>query len=82
MQDRHLGHPLIQHGAGDGLVPTSISHQLYRALKANGVDCELVLYPDTWHSVYSPKLVRDGMRRNLDWFDRYVRDVPTGSSGR
>lgn len=72
---------LIQHGAGDGRVPTSISYELYRALKANGVACELALYPDTWHNVGSPKLVRDGMLRNLDWFDRYVRDAVTGSSG-
>lgn len=72
---------LIQHGAGDGRVPTSISYELYRALKANGVACELALYPDTWHNVGSPKLVRDGMLRNLDWFDRYVRDTVTGSSG-
>jgi dipeptidyl aminopeptidase/acylaminoacyl peptidase len=71
---------LIQHGAGDGRVPTSISHELYRALKANGVDCELILYPDTWHSVHSRKLVHEGMRRNLDWFDRYVRNAPTARS--
>jgi len=67
-------------GGGDGRVPTSISYELYHALKANGVDCELILYPDTWHNVGSPKLVRDGMRRNLDWFDRYVRNVATGTS--
>jgi dipeptidyl aminopeptidase/acylaminoacyl peptidase len=72
---------LIQHGANDGRVPTSISRELYRALKANGVDCELILYPDTWHNVGSPKLVRDGMRRNLDWFDRYVRNAPTATPG-
>jgi dipeptidyl aminopeptidase/acylaminoacyl peptidase len=70
---------LVQHGAGDGRVPTSISYELYRALKSNGVDCELILYPDTWHNVRSPQLVRDGMRRNLDWFDRYVRNAATGT---
>ena len=78
--DRVKAPTLIQHGAGDGRVPTSISYELYRALKANGVDCELILYPDTWHNVRSPKLVRDGMRRNLDWFDRYVRNAATGTS--
>jgi dipeptidyl aminopeptidase/acylaminoacyl peptidase len=79
--DRVKAATLIQHGAGDGRVPTSISYELYHALKANGVDCELILYPDTWHNVGSPKLVRDGMRRNLDWFNRYVRNAATGTSG-
>ena len=68
---------LIQHGAGDGRVPTSISYQLYRALKANGVNCALIIYPDTGHNVGSPQLIRDGMRRNLDWFNRYVGNADT-----
>jgi len=71
---------LIQHGAGDGRVPIGISYELYHALKADGVDCELIFYPDTWHNVSSPKLVRDGMHRNLDWFDRYVRNAAMGTS--
>ena len=78
--DRVKAPTLIQHGAGDGRVPTSISQELHRALKANGVDCELILYRDTWHNVGSPKLVRDGMRRNLDWFNRYVRNATTETS--
>jgi dipeptidyl aminopeptidase/acylaminoacyl peptidase len=63
---------LIQHGAEDRRVPLSQGEELYTALRARGVATEMVKYPRTPHGIQEPKLIRDAMMRNLEWFDRYV----------
>jgi len=35
----------------------------------------MVVYPRQGHSVEEPKLQLDVMRRNLEWFRRWVRDA-------
>jgi hypothetical protein len=44
----------------------------------------MVVYPRTHHAIQEPKLLRDAMRRNLDWFHRHLEGTPTstGSEGR
>ncbi len=63
---------LIQHGEADARVPISQGWELYVALKEQGVPVEFVTYPRQGHSPQEPKLVRDAMHRNLDWFARWV----------
>ena len=64
---------LIQHGEKDRRVPLAQAWELYRALKKNKVPVEFVIYPRQGHSIWEPKLQRDMMSRNLDWFNRWIK---------
>jgi dipeptidyl aminopeptidase/acylaminoacyl peptidase len=63
---------LIQHGEADARVPISQGWELYVALKEKGVPVEFVTYPRQGHPLLEPKLIRDAMRRNLEWFSRFI----------
>jgi dipeptidyl aminopeptidase/acylaminoacyl peptidase len=63
---------LIQHGERDERVPLSQGQELYNALKRQGVEVKMVVYPRTPHGITEPRLLKDAMVRNLDWFDRHV----------
>ena len=63
---------LIQHGEADDRVPVSQGWELYVALREQGVPVEFVTYPRQGHGLGEPKLIRDAMRRNIDWFSRWV----------
>ena len=41
----------IQHGANDPRVPLSESEEIARVLRAKGIRCELVVYPDEGHMI-------------------------------
>ena len=63
---------LIQHGERDERVPISQGYELCNALKRQGCTVQMVVYPRSPHGLREPKLLRDAMRRNLEWFARYV----------
>ena len=63
---------LIQHGDKDVRVPLSQGRELYNALKRQGVETQLVIYPRQPHGPNEPRLILDVMQRNLDWFDCWV----------
>jgi dipeptidyl aminopeptidase/acylaminoacyl peptidase len=63
---------LIQHGAEDTLVPTTQGEELYSALTERAVPVEMVLYPRSGHEPEEPKLLRDVMSRNLEWFKMHL----------
>jgi dipeptidyl aminopeptidase/acylaminoacyl peptidase len=65
---------LIQHGEEDLRVPVSQGYEFYTALKRRGVPVSMVVYPRQGHSVGEPKLQLDVMRRNLEWFERWLKD--------
>lgn len=65
---------LIQHGERDERVPLSQGQELYNALKRQGCKTTMVVYPRTPHGIEEPRLLLDCMNRNLEWFDRYVRE--------
>ena len=64
---------LIQHGERDLRVPISNAWKFYRALKALGKTVEFDIYPGSSHLYYQPALERESMRRNLEWFTRWIR---------
>jgi dipeptidyl aminopeptidase/acylaminoacyl peptidase len=68
---------LIQHGERDLRVPISQGYELYNALKRQKVPVTMVVYPRTPHGIQEPKLMRDALERNLEWFDRWVLERPT-----
>lgn len=63
---------LIQHGEKDERVPLGQGLELYNALKRQGVAVEMIIYPRQKHGPDEPRLLMDIMRRNLDWFDRWI----------
>jgi dipeptidyl aminopeptidase/acylaminoacyl peptidase len=63
---------LIVHGEVDVRVPHSQSWEFYNALKRQGLEVELALYPRTPHGVREPKLRLDIAERNLKWFKEHL----------
>ncbi len=64
---------LIQHGEADERVHIEQGMQLYNALKRQGTPVKMVRYPRQPHGVGEPRLQRDVMQRNLDWFLQWVK---------
>ncbi len=64
---------LIQHGERDLRVPIANAWKFYRALKALGKTVEFDIYPRSSHLYYEPVLQREAMRRNLEWFTRWIK---------
>ena len=75
---------LIQHGEQDRRVPISQGYELYNALLRQKTPVKMVVYPRQPHGLQEPKLVKDAMERNLEWFDRWVlgRSSTTTSAAR
>ena len=63
---------LIQHGEVDPRVPIGSAWKFYRALKAMGKTVELEIYPRGGHVLREPMQQREQMRRNLEWFTRWI----------
>ena len=64
---------LIQHFEEDDVVPISQGYEFYHALKRQGVPVKMVVYPRTPHGLREPKLLLDYAKRNVEWFDQYLR---------
>jgi len=63
---------LIQHGERDERVPLSQGLELYNALKRQGCQTRMVIYPRTPHGIEEPRLLGHAMQGNLDWFDQHL----------
>lgn len=64
---------LIQYFKEDDIVPLSQGNELYRALKQQGIPVKMVIYPRTPHGVQEPKLLLDYAKRNVEWFNQYLK---------
>ncbi len=64
---------LIQHGEADPRVPIAGAWKMYRTLKAMGKTVELEIYPRGGHVLREPMQQREQMRRNLEWFERWIK---------
>ena len=64
---------LFQHSEYDRRVPWTHSLQVYNVLKENGVPTELVVYPRQEHLITDPRMNAESMRRNVIWFDRWLK---------
>ena len=60
----------------DRRVPIAGAWKFYRALKALAVWVEFDIYPRSGHLYYEPMLEREAMRRNLEWFTRWITPGP------
>ena len=64
---------LIQHGEADPRVPIAGAWKWYRALKAQGKTVEFDIYPRGGHVLREPMQQREAMKRNFEWFNRWIR---------
>ena len=60
-------------GEKDFNVPLLNSEQMYAALKTQGVDTQLVIYPGQHHGPAKPSYRVDEMRRYVDWYARHLK---------
>jgi len=75
--DRIKTPTLYMGGDKDFNVPLVGAEQMYQALKSNGVDTQLVVYPGQHHGLSIPSYQRDRLERWVGWFDKYLK---TGST--
>jgi len=71
--DRIKTPTLFLGGERDFNVPIQGSQQMYQALRSLGVDTQLVIYPNEFHSIQRPSYNRDRMERYLAWYDKYIK---------
>jgi dipeptidyl aminopeptidase/acylaminoacyl peptidase len=64
---------LILVGEKDVDCPAPQSREWWRALSAQGVETQLVVYPGKAHGFQKPAHRRDRMSRTLRWFDAHLR---------
>jgi dipeptidyl aminopeptidase/acylaminoacyl peptidase len=69
---------LIMHGAADTRVPVSQGQELYMGLKKNNVPVEMVVYPRENHGFTEPLHILDKMKRETEWFEKYL-GAPNGA---
>jgi dipeptidyl aminopeptidase/acylaminoacyl peptidase len=64
---------LIQSGEADRRVSPEQSIQFYEAMKRIGkAPTKLVLYPGQGHGINDPRLAKDRMLRNVEWFTYWI----------
>ena len=71
--DRIVTPTLFLAGEKDFNVPLLNSEQMYQALRSQGVDTRLIIYPDQYHGLTRPSFVRDRLQRYLDWYAKYLK---------
>jgi len=68
---------LVVVGDSDGECPAAQSFEFFRALKAVGVDTQLMVYPHEGHRFMKPEHRRDRMLRTATWFNAKL-NPPSG----
>jgi dipeptidyl aminopeptidase/acylaminoacyl peptidase len=60
-------------GQNDMNVPITGSEQMYMALKSQGIDTQLIIYPNQNHGITLPSYQKDRYQRYLDWYAKYLK---------
>ncbi len=64
---------LLLHGENDNRVPPTQAHEYYRALKRQGVETKMILYPRQPHGPTEPKFVQHVMEQHLEWAEKFLK---------
>lgn len=64
---------MFQCAEADFNVPCIGAEQMYQALKSRGLPTRLVVYPDENHGLSVPSYRADRLKRNVAWYDRYLK---------
>ena len=67
-------------GERDMNVPISGSEQMYMALKSQGIDTQLIVYPNQNHGITLPSYQKDRYERYLAWYAKYLKPAATPAS--
>ena len=67
---------LVVHGMNDPRVPVSEAEQVVEAVRANGVECELLVYPDEGHGLAKRGNRLDGYARAVAFLGRHLAGEP------
>jgi dipeptidyl aminopeptidase/acylaminoacyl peptidase len=65
-------------GREDWNVPILNAELFYQALRVQGVDSQLVVYPDSHHGGWEERFGKDYLERVVGWFDRYLKPGRVG----
>jgi dipeptidyl aminopeptidase/acylaminoacyl peptidase len=68
---------LFIHGERDVRVPPEQGIMMYRALKDQGVETEMVIYPREGHGLVELRHILDRPQRVVEWFDKYGKRSTT-----
>ncbi len=79
--DRIKTPTLFLGGEKDFNVPIAGGEQMYQALKSQGIDTQLVIYPGQFHGLTIPSYERDRLQRYVDWYKKYLQPA-AGSAQR
>ena len=71
--DRIRAATMFQCAGEDDNVPCVGAQQMYQALTSLGVPTSLVIYPGENHGLSIPSYLQDRMRRNIEWYDRWLK---------
>jgi dipeptidyl aminopeptidase/acylaminoacyl peptidase len=63
---------LLIAGGRDRCTPAGQAIEFHRGLRENGVESELVIYPEEGHGVRNLPALIDYCTRTLDWFERHM----------
>ncbi len=63
---------LVLQGERDAEVPAPQAYEFWHALRAQGTETRLVIYPDEGHRL-GPANALDRMRRTVDWLSSHLR---------
>ncbi|MFE0923331.1 prolyl oligopeptidase family serine peptidase [Streptomyces nigra] len=67
---------LVVAGAKDRCTPPGQAREFHQALRAQGIESTLLIYPQEGHGVRSHPAVADFLTRALDWFERHMPARP------
>jgi dipeptidyl aminopeptidase/acylaminoacyl peptidase len=71
---------LVLHGERDSEVPTPQGYEFWHAMKALGVETQLVIYADEGHAILNPEHQKDIVRRAVAWFDAHLGGRPSAAA--
>ena len=71
--DRIRTPTMFQCAVKDFNVPCIGAEQMYQALQSEKLPSQLVIYPGENHGLSVPSYLADRMRRNLAWYDRWLK---------
>ncbi len=78
--DRIKTPTLFLGGEKDFNVPIAGGEQMYQALKSQGVETQLVIYPGQFHELNIPSYERDRLQRYVDWFNKFLQPAAATSA--
>lgn len=66
---------LLIQGREDRCTPLGQAQEFYSALRERGVEAELVIYPREGHFLSETGHRHDALARQIDWFERFLRQA-------